>query len=66
MKILDEKTLVPVTVIGVVFGAAMWLTSMWKQGEVNAAQIQELKTDIATKLDKIEAKVDRLIENSEK
>jgi hypothetical protein len=66
MKILDEKTLVPVTVVGVVFGAAMWLTSMWKQGEVNAAQIQELKTDIATKLDKIEAKVDRLIEKLEK
>lgn len=71
--ILSEKTLVPVGILAILFGAAMWLTTIWKQGEANATQIQEVKTNqmrdidkIYEKLDKISDKLDQLIEKNSK
>lgn len=71
--ILSQETLVPIGLIGVIFGAAMWLTSIWKQGEANASQIVEVKQNhdknmdrIYDKLEKIADKLDHLIEKNEK
>lgn len=65
-SIISNNTLIPLSAASVIFFAAMWVTSISEQGKANAAQIQEVKVDISEKLDKIEAKVDRLIEKSEK
>jgi hypothetical protein len=71
--VLTRETLIPIGFLTLVFGAAMWLTSMWKQGEVNASQIKEIKVDqernndkIYDRLGRIEDKLDRLIEKSRK
>jgi formyltetrahydrofolate synthetase len=68
-KVLSERTLIPISAISLVVGASMWLTSVWKQGEANAAQIQEMKANqahdndrIYDQLEKINEKLDRLIE----
>lgn len=67
--ILTENTLIPISAIVLVFGASAWLTTVWKQGEANAAQIQEIKASQSTdmdkidyKLEKINEKIDRLLE----
>lgn len=67
--ILTENTLIPISAIVLVFGASAWLTNVWKQGEANAAQIQEIKQTqssdmdkIDHKLEKIDEKIDRLLE----
>lgn len=69
--ILTQRTLVPVGIVTIVFGASMWLTSVWKQGEANAAQIQEIKLQhdknidkVYQQLEKISDKLDRLIEKT--
>jgi len=72
-SILDEKTLIPIGAVTLIFGAAVWLSSVWYQGDVNAAQIQELKSNqdrdmdkVYEKLDKIDSKIDRLMEKTRK
>lgn len=71
--ILSERTLIPASALLLVFSASAWLTTVWKQGEANAAQIQEVKADqsrnidkIYEKLDKISDKIDALLEKSRK
>lgn len=68
-SVISEKTLVPIGLISVVVGCVVWLTTVWRQGEANAAQIQEVKDSqrhdndrIYEKLDKIDAKIDDLLE----
>jgi formyltetrahydrofolate synthetase len=70
---LSEKTLIPIGAIVLVFGASAWLTTVWKQGDANAAQISEVKANqlrdidkLYEKLDKISDKLDALIEKSTK
>jgi hypothetical protein len=70
---LDSSTLIPLGALSLVFGAAMWLTSIWKQGEANASQIQEVKHDqeknldkVYQKLEKIDGKIDQLMEKRQK
>jgi len=72
-SILDEKTLIPIGAVTLIFGAAVWLSSVWYQGDVNAAQIQEIKATqerdldkVYEKLDKIDSKIDRIIEKIRK
>jgi hypothetical protein len=71
--ILSSDTLVPIGVLGLVFGACVWLTTMYSQGVVNAAQIVEIKADheksvdkIHEKLTKIEDKLDLIMEKLKK
>jgi TolA-binding protein len=61
-KVLTENTLIPISAITIVFGAALWLTSIYKQGEVNAQQITEIKNQKTAEFDKLEQKIDRLNE----
>jgi hypothetical protein len=61
-SIFSEKTLIPASVLSVIFGGAMWLTTIWVKGEANAAEIAEFKDTVWKKLDRIEDKLDRIIE----
>jgi hypothetical protein len=67
--ILTENTLIPISAIVLVFGASAWLTTVWKQGEANASEIKDIKQTqtndmekIDYKLEKINEKIDRLLE----
>jgi len=69
VKTITENTLIPLSAIALVFGAAMWLTTIFRQGEANANEIKEIKESkshdlekIETKIDKINDKVDRLLQ----
>lgn len=69
VKTLTESTLIPISAIGLIFGAAAWVTTIYKQGEANAKEIAEIKDarshdieKIEVKLDRINDKLDRLIE----
>jgi hypothetical protein len=71
-KILSEKTLVPVSAISLIIAASMWLTSIWRQGEANAAQISDVKAiqlrendKIYRELEKINDKLDRMMERED-
>ena len=66
-NILSENTLIPLSALALVFGAAMWLTKIFYTGEANAAQIVEIKSNqeknmdkVYLKLDTIEEKIDQL------
>jgi hypothetical protein len=61
-SIISEKTLVPLGAIALIFGAAMWLTSIWRQGEANTARIQEVKQDQARDIDKVYTELNRISE----
>jgi hypothetical protein len=61
-SIFSEKTLIPVSVLGVIFGGAVWLTTIWVRGDANAADLIEFKEAVGKKLDRIEDKLDRIIE----
>lgn len=70
--ILNERTLIPVGAIAAIIGASMWLTNIWFQGEANAQQIEEVKATealhyekIDVKLDKMNDKIDRLLERGD-
>jgi len=63
-SIFSEKTLLPVSVLSVIFGGAVWLTTIWLKGEANAAEIVEFKDQVGKKLDRIEDKLDRIIEKN--
>jgi hypothetical protein len=72
-SILDEKTLIPIGAVSLIFGAAVWLSSVWYQGDVNAAQIQEIKATqerdldkVYNKLEKIDSKIDHIMEKLRK
>jgi hypothetical protein len=41
--VLSQSTLLPVSIVGVLFGAAMWLTTIYVQGQENTKQIVEIK-----------------------
>jgi hypothetical protein len=58
--ILGQDTLVPISVIAVVFGACVWLTTVWAQGHDNAASIIDLKAQQDKNLDKIEIKLEKI------
>lgn len=62
--ILSEKTLIPVSMLSVIVGGVFWLSSMHALSKANAADIKENKSDVLRRLDRIENKVDRLIEAS--
>ena len=69
VKVLTQNTLIPLSAIMVVVGATGWLTTVWRQGEANAAQIQEVKVTqkadndrLFDELHRISDKLDRLIE----
>ena len=71
--VLNQDTLMPIGAVTIIFGACIWLTSIWKQGEVNAAQIVEMKSEneksidrMYEKLTKIEDKIDLLMEKTKK
>lgn len=50
--------------LSVIVGGVFWLSSMHALSKANAADIKENKTDVVRRLDRIEDKVDRLIEAS--
>jgi len=71
IEAITPSTFIPIGAVIVVFGAAAWLTSVYRQGEVNANEITQLKQDneksldkIEEKLERIDQKVDRLLEKS--
>lgn len=66
---ISEKTWIPVSAVTIIFAAAVWLTTVWRQGDANAQQLVELKNDIDKKderiylkLEKINDKLDMLLE----
>jgi hypothetical protein len=70
-KVLSEKTLIPISAIGLVIGAAMWITAVYAQGEENAKAILEIKSQrekdsdrIYHELELVNDKLDRLIERT--
>ena len=65
-KVLNEKTLIPIGAAGLIFGASMWLTSIYAQGINNAAQIQEIKQKSYSDYEKIEQKLDKINEKIDK
>lgn len=72
-SILSANTLIPIGALVIVIGCASWLTTIFLQGEANAAQIVEVKAEqeksidkVYQKLDKIAEKLDRLIEKNDK
>lgn len=64
---LGNDTWIPLGAAVLIFGAAMWLTSVWAQGVSNSAAIVDIKTaqdksdeKIYHELEKINTKLDRL------
>lgn len=67
--ILSENTLIPLSALVVFFGFAAWLTKIDYTGAANAAEIKDIKAaqtadmdKIDYKLEKINEKIDRLLE----
>lgn len=45
VKSITEKTLVPISLLIVIIGAVMWLTSLWELSKSSAAAIKEIKEE---------------------
>jgi enamine deaminase RidA (YjgF/YER057c/UK114 family) len=68
-SIVSEKTLIPVSLLTVVMGGVFWLSSMYAKTNANAEAIVEIKDQtrqdrehLDRRLNRIEAKLDRVIE----
>lgn len=68
-RTITENTLIPVSLVIVLAGGILWLTTIQSQGEVNTVSIQEIKDRreedvgrIDRRLERIESKLDTLIE----
>jgi hypothetical protein len=66
--ILNNETLIPVGMISIIFVFCMWLTNVWANGQSNTRDISEIKiqrkediTEIKTQLEKLNEKMDRII-----
>jgi hypothetical protein len=66
---ITENTLLPISLVIILAGGIMWLSSVWHQGNANAHSISELKEqrkydreEIMRKLEIIDAKLDRTLE----
>lgn len=75
-NILNEKTMVPLSLLIAVGGGVLtvgaFVTAVWYKEVANAESIavvekqqNQIKDDITKRLDRIEAKVDRLIERQQ-
>lgn len=67
MKIINENTALPISLILIVLGGVSWLTSIYFAGQSNAAQIAEIKAKsesefllVRQKLDEVNARLYRI------
>ena len=64
MKIIDEKTLIPISALAIILGGCAWLTTIYYTGSANAEaidriekkqdDIEKIKTDLAVVREKVE------------
>ena len=59
--VLDQGTLIPVGVTVIVFLASMWLTTVYVDGQETKKDVVELKSDVNSRLERIEDKLDRVL-----
>lgn len=66
--IINEKTLVPVSLLAALAGGIFWLSSMYAQTQANAQAVVEIKEtqkddrrEIIERLNMIDNKIDRLL-----
>lgn len=59
-SIIDEKTLLPVGSIVILFGFCAWLTTVFAQGLENRTDIQEIKSDRLRDMDKIDQRLEKI------
>ena len=59
--VLDQGTLIPVGVTVIVFLASMWLTTVYVDGQETKKDVMELKSDVNSRLERIEDKLDRVL-----
>lgn len=58
--VLTKDTLMPIGAVIVIFGAATWITTIFVQGQANAAQIKEIKETQIRDVDRIYEKLERI------
>jgi hypothetical protein len=58
--ILGSDTLIPIGAVSVVFGACIWLTTIWAQGNANAMSIAEVKVQREKDVDKLDQRLERI------
>ena len=54
-KILDENTLVPISLLIIIIGFVYWLSTVALNGEANTDDIREIKTEHGASLKEINA-----------
>jgi hypothetical protein len=59
---ISEKTAVSMGLVITLLGGVAFITSIYNQSIANASDIQELKSSISYKIDRIENKLDYIIE----
>lgn len=62
MSKITENTLVPLSLMATILGAGAWLTVVWYQGNANATAIMEIKTEVKEKSNKLDDKLDEIVQ----
>lgn len=45
MKVITEKTLIPISLVITIIGGTLWLSALWYDNRANAKNIEVLKVD---------------------
>lgn len=45
MSKITEKTLIPLSLLAIIIGGVIWLTTMYSQGTANAESIRDIRSD---------------------
>jgi CHASE1-domain containing sensor protein len=64
--VLDNQTLIPLGVTVIIFLASMWLTTVYVDGQDTKQDLVEFKNATDSKLERIESKIDRILERNDK
>ena len=58
---LDQNTMIPIGVSVIIFLASMWLTTVYVDGQETKKDVVELKSEVNSRLERIEDKLDRVL-----
>lgn len=62
--VLNEKTLVPLSLVAAFAGAVMWLTTVFAQVRTNGERLKEVRTNQQTYIETVQ-QIDRRLSNIE-
>jgi len=61
IKSITEKTLIPISLLTIIIGAAMWLTSLWELSKTSAKDIEEIKIEQKESGREVDQKFDKIL-----